>query len=406
MKNDPSRPSVRLPRAGMTRRSALGAASAGAAALALAPSGPARAAESAARILAPAWGTVLVPPREPFTVPQGGQLVRPVRSSLAGPSLAIELANRHGTAPLVVRQVRISRAGSDVPVRFSEDEAVTIPPGAIVLSDPVDLAVSRGDELSLSARFEAAVDLADTDRRAALPGWIEDARGARTQSPESALFSTLYVAADPATRVLAILSDTKSAGPGSWAEMLVDLLPTGIGVVNRSLYAGHLALGPPGLGALARLERDVLSVPGITDVLLFAGNNDLIQPGMVGSSGAFSLDPSLMQSTAELTGYLAHAARLVRARGMRAGAATWLPYEGVTIAEGYSTPEKQRIRGEVNAWLRTTAALDWVVDFDEALRDPAAPTRLDARFDEGNHFTPNAAGYARMAQVMADRLRN
>ncbi len=41
-----------------------------------------------------------------------------------------------------------------------------------------------------------------------------------------------------------------------------------------------------------------------------------------------------------------------------------------------------------------------MVDFDAALRDPAAPDRLLTAFDDGDHIHPSPAGYQAMADLI------
>jgi lysophospholipase L1-like esterase len=47
-----------------------------------------------------------------------------------------------------------------------------------------------------------------------------------------------------------------------------------------------------------------------------------------------------------------------------------------------------------------------VVDFDAALRDPAAPARLNPAYDSGDHLHPNEAGHRLMARQVDLRLLN
>jgi lysophospholipase L1-like esterase len=79
---------------------------------------------------------------------------------------------------------------------------------------------------------------------------------------------------------------------------------------------------------------------------------------------------------------------------------TLTPFEGA-LPDGpfsyFHDGAKERLRAEVNAWLRETTELDALIDFDLALRDPAAPNRLLPAFDSGDHLHPNDSGYAAMA---------
>jgi lysophospholipase L1-like esterase len=54
----------------------------------------------------------------------------------------------------------------------------------------------------------------------------------------------------------------------------------------------------------------------------------------------------------------------------------------------------------VNAWIRSSGTFDAVVDFDQAVRDPADPRRVLAAYDSGDHLHPNDAGYQAMADAV------
>ena len=90
-----------------------------------------------------------------------------------------------------------------------------------------------------------------------------------------------------------------------------------------------------------------------------------------------------------------------RAHGMRVFGATLTPFEGTN---SYDVGEA--IRLEVNKWIRTTDAYDGIFDFDELLRDPAHPSRLQEVYDSGDHIHPSPAGYKAMADsIPLSRLR-
>jgi lysophospholipase L1-like esterase len=131
--------------------------------------------------------------------------------------------------------------------------------------------------------------------------------------------------------------------------------------------------GPP---APQRLERDVLSVPGVRAVMLLEGTNDL--------GGGTNAPPASAQQVIDAMRAIA---ATVHARHLRIVGATILP---MCLAAG-SPGERNRLA--VNQWIRTGGAFDAVVDFDAVLRDPADPTKMiaDLRHD---CYHPNAAGDA------------
>ena len=51
----------------------------------------------------------------------------------------------------------------------------------------------------------------------------------------------------------------------------------------------------------------------------------------------------------------------------------------------------------MNSYLRSSHEFDGVLDFDQVLRDPAAPSKLLAALDSGDHIHPNDTGYQAMA---------
>jgi lysophospholipase L1-like esterase len=85
------------------------------------------------------------------------------------------------------------------------------------------------------------------------------------------------------------------------------------------------------------------------------------------------------------------------AQGLKIFGGTMLPYYGAM----YFSEEGEAKRQAVNEWIRTSNAFDGVVDFDEALRDPADPEQypsLNPIYDGGDNLHPNDAGYERMAE--------
>jgi lysophospholipase L1-like esterase len=83
-------------------------------------------------------------------------------------------------------------------------------------------------------------------------------------------------------------------------------------------------------------------------------------------------------------------------RGMKIYGGTLLPFDGAA----YYTLEGEAKRREFNEWVRSSKSYDGVVDFDAAVRDPAAPTKLLPQYNSGDNLHLNDAGY----QVMANAV--
>ena len=99
-------------------------------------------------------------------------------------------------------------------------------------------------------------------------------------------------------------------------------------VVNQGIAGNRLLRDEVGEHALARFDRDVLSIPGLTHVLVHFGMNDLGLPGMSGEPPA--------TSDALIEGFKALAHRAHKA-DLKILAATIGPFAGA-VYPGISTP--------------------------------------------------------------------
>ena len=162
------------------------------------------------------------------------------------------------------------------------------------------------------------------------------------------------------------------------------------GAVLERFGAG---LGPAGL---ARFERDVLDQAGVRYVILALGVNDILFPGSFIPSTESVSAQSLISGNRQL---IARAHK----KGIRVIGTTIPPFEDATFHAptiSFYTPEKELVRQEVNAWIRSSREFDAVVDFDEVLRDPSRPTRLLPAYDSGDHLHANDAGNVASANAI------
>ena len=86
-------------------------------------------------------------------------------------------------------------------------------------------------------------------------------------------------------------------------------------------------------------------------------------------------------------------------KGIRIIGTTNPPFENSFLDLGppgppitFYTPEKERMRQKVNAWILSSEEFDGVVDLDAVVRDPSHPTQLLPNYDSGDHLHPNNAG--------------
>ncbi|MEU7280891.1 GDSL-type esterase/lipase family protein [Streptomyces sp. NPDC045431] len=362
-----------------------------------------------------AWiGTWSAAPVEP--APSHAQAAREPRSirnvihtSIGGTTARITLTNRYGghrplrvdAASLAVR----AEGAAAVPgtlrrVTFAGGRPyVTIPPGADAVSDPVPLAVPYDGDLLVTLYVPAG---APTTRHPVARQTSYAADGDHTREVSGAAYTEApaptwhHLAAvdvvNPAARgAVLVLGDSLTDGVGStrdanhrWPDLLADRLRSrGYGVVNQGIGGNRVLRDGRGPSALSRFERDALSRPGVRTVVICLGINDIIRP-------PHETDPR------RITDGLTALTRQAHARGLRVVGSTLLPFGG----HRRYTKELEAVRQQVNATIRTGGVFDAVVDFDRALRDPYAPTRLLPAYDSGDGLHPGDAGYRHMARTV------
>lgn len=372
----------------------------------------------------PVWGSdFLFPLNMPAALHD--QTVRQVaRVSLGGPQVRIVLSNAYGRQPLRVGRATLARPATGLAiaadslrtVTFGGREAATIAPGAALLSDPVALPVADLERLVVSLYLPDDVPLGTFHWDGRQTGWIvagdqTTLPSLRTDEPDArsttarTLLAGIQVEAAQAARAVAVIGDSitdgAAAGPDQdhrWPDFLAArLAPHGVAVVNAGISGARLLSDGMGVNALARLERDVLAQPGVQSVVVMLGINDIGWPGTAFAPA--SPRPTLEALTAGYRQLVAQA----HGRGVRVIGATLTPFEGAlpgTPLDNYYQPDKDRLRRQVNDWIRTSGVFDAVIDFDAVLRDPAHPARLASRFDSGDRLHPGDEGHRAMAEAV------
>ncbi|MGY0498922.1 GDSL-type esterase/lipase family protein [Nocardia sp. FBN12] len=326
-----------------------------------------------------------------------------------GDAVRVRLTNRYGAAPLRIGAVRIAqrKAGSaiaeDREITFGGAAVVTIDAGAESVSDPIDLPVTAGEDLLLSLYLPEPTGLATFSHQPGEVAYI--AAGDRTSEVELTgaqevpfrFFVTgVDVLVSDQPPIAVAIGDSWFEGFGttlSANRRSVDALNARLAqgwVVNNGISGNRLTAAQIGESGLRRFDSDALRVPGVTDILINFGINDLILGAMGGQPSA---------TTEELIAGFTDLAERAHAAGLRIHAATIGPYAGC-VYPGMPVPETQPTRHAVNEWLRTTDLFDSIFDVDHAVADPHRPDYIRAEFDCGDGMHLNDAGAAAMAATI------
>jgi len=353
-----------------------------------------------------------------------------VRLSAGGKRVRIRFSNATGQYQLVIGAAHVAKPAADgAPgtidpatdhaLTFGGAGGVTIAPGAEVVSDPVDIDLAPLSTLAISTfvpRWTGpAVIHLDGVATTYISGDGDFTTAAAIPSPHTStsrfFIDEVDVEAAGQPGALVTLGDSITDGYHSqvdgnhrWPDRLAERLAARsdaapVGVVNAGVSGNRILHDHPeelfGPNALARLDRDVLSTPGLRWVVLMEGIND------IGHSTSAMLPEQDVSADQIIAGMKQIIAR-VHARGAKIYGATLTPYED-TVFHGYYQPAGEAKREAVNAWIRK-GDFDAVIDFDAVVRDPDHPTRIRAEYDVGDHLHPNDAGYRAMGEAVDLKL--
>jgi lysophospholipase L1-like esterase len=331
-----------------------------------------------------------------------------VAPSATGSAVRVRLSNAYGTTSLTVGAVSVAEqqagpvaAGAPHAITFDGQATTTIPTGTEAVSDPVSLPVRRGHKLIVSVFLPGPTGpvtwhqfAQGTNYVGASGNWTAEPGGSPYQSIASSWFFLDGVDAlgpPPAGTVVAFgdsITDgrysTLDAG-NTYPEQLARRLGNRP-VLNEGIGGNQLLAATPSGGdaGVLRFGRDAVEQPGVTDIVVLEGVNDI-------GAGA---------TAAQLIDALSRLVQQAHARCIRIIGATITPFRNSV----YDTPAHEQTREAVNAWIRTSGVFDAVADFDRALQDPADPLQLDPRYHTVGDLHPNDVGYRVMADTVAPLL--
>jgi lysophospholipase L1-like esterase len=356
----------------------------------------------------------------------------------------LRLTNLFGTQPVTFESVTVawqSSPGDITPrslrtVTFGGKTSVTIPAGQELYSDSFELVepINANNQLPVHDHGQPGSNSTDPDldgRKLAINLYIKGTSGPITYHQEALQTSylsapnagdrthdtddnnlpytttswfflgALEVKAPADTKVIvatgaSVVDGTLSTlnGNDRWSDDLSrrvhEAYGRNVSVVNTGLSGDTAALPPAGASlSLAqyfqqRLNRDVINVAGVTDVILYDGPNDYGSYGLL--------------APATIAAYQTIVSR-VHGAGLKIYGATLSSPKG-DPSGGYGTAEGLANRLVINAYIRTSGLFDGVEDFDAATYDPSTggiwpqfvPNSTTGG-TTGDYLHPNRAGY-------------
>ena len=341
-----------------------------------------------------------------------------VHLSLGGQLLRVTLSNEFGTEPLRIGAVHVAvPAGAGTvslpsanALTFGGRPEVTIPAGALAVSDAFALTVKSRSDLAVSIYLPAQTvstltlheDALQTNYlasgnlvgQASLPNpsplyvWAF-LKGIDTRVEDRA--GAVVCFGDSITDGAKSTRDTNSRWPDVLAARLQDSRRHHhLSVLNEGIGGNRVLLDGTGPNALARLDRDVLSQTGVRYLIVLEGINDI---GSGYKAGSTTSQPASAQ---DLIAAFQQIIERAHSHNISVIGATLTPYTGA----GYASPAGEKVRSALNDWIRNGKAFDGVIDFDTIAGDKTNPTTLSPSVDSGDHLHPSDAGYKQMGDAI------
>ncbi|HET7885962.1 MAG TPA: GDSL-type esterase/lipase family protein [Bradyrhizobium sp.] len=361
-----------------------------------------------------------------------------VRPDLWGRRARIRLSNAFGKKTVtfdgVYAGLQLGSAalvrGSNQPVTFGGKSSVSIAPGGSAWSDPITLSfVKQADDLAgraLAVSFHIVGDSgpmtwhakALTTSYVSAPdagakGNLEDEAAFPFTTASWFFLDAVEMSAPADAFAIMAFGDSITDGTAStmngddrWPNVLSRRLKALYGnrvaVVNGGIGGNQIA-GPAeyssdkpfpgGPSSGQRLERDVLSLSGISSVIWLEGINDFSKNG---NASADEVIAAMKDGVARL--------RKKWPQIRVIGATVTTALGSSSPAHGF--PEQDAKRKALNDFVRTSGTFDAVIDFDKATLDPQSGG-LKAEFipesttgGTGDKLHPNRTGYLAMGQTI------
>jgi len=343
------------------------------------------------------------------------------RLTLSGDTVRIRLDNTFGKSQVTFSKVTIAprTRGASVAlglikqVTFQKMPGVTIPAGESVVSDALPVHVEAQEDLAVSLFVSREAQPSQHNNAVVSSFLTENGAGDATNSAEGKEFTgrttsmfwlkAIDVQAAGAAAIVAFgdsITDgtcTTLDAHDRWEDVLAQRLAlqgSARSVVNEGIGGNTVTSAPnyqppansdPGL---IRLDRDVLSHPGISHVVLFMGTNDIRRgaPADLVISGLKTL------------------IERIRARGnIKVVGATIIPRHTTVpgVADTGWNDEKTKIRHQVNEWIRKQAGFDAVLDFDRVVASKANADLMEQSYNCGDGVHPSPLGYFQMGKSVS-----
>lgn len=366
------------------------------------------------------WGNAIsIAERRPGSFAKNITLRYPVKMMLDGSAIRVTFDNFCGTEGVTLTSAVAARSeGEDAiapattkKLTFNGSETAVIPAGGKIVSDPVSFPVKRGEDIAISLYF---ADFTEMRSGVVITGPLSGGYFAVGNQSEAAVLdmntskgtscyyflSDIEVLTEEKSRTVICYGDsiTAQAWPDFLMKKVLESGSTNTAVIRKAASGtrilrqyDNITYDSYGLKGEIRFPRET-EVSGADTVIIQHGINDIIHP--VGVEVNKFRPWSDLPTAEELIDGLRLYIKIAREKGLKVYLGTLLPIKGWRTYADF----REKLRNEVNEWIRTTEEADGVIDFDRAVCDPCDPAAFAEGYDSGDHLHPSIKAYERMAE--------
>lgn len=358
-------------------------------------------------------------------------------SNIDGDRMRIRFTNRYGRNDLIIERATIGKEKSpyitDVEnITFGGKQGVVLAPGGELFCDEINYDVWAGDRLVVSIYFKGRQDIdsiccfwadggarvqwllgdvtngLDADRApvAVIAPYIKDDPNFHMMRMFTG-FDAVQVMASDDIRTVAAFGDSithMSFYTNALQRRLYDGFFGRVSFINSGIGGNRLvddATFVPEAGkrliffgeaGVKRFERDVFELDEVDAVMVLIGINDIMHPVQLEGKRTGTSAEEIIEGYRKIID-CAHenGAEVFFGTITPCGNGDY-PWEWLPIFE--------KIRGEVNDWIRKGESIDGFFDFDREVADPAKPGYMLSTCNIGDGLHPNSRGGKKMADCV------
>jgi len=369
------------------------------------------------------WGNATsITDRKEATYAKDLSLRYPIEICFSGSKLRFHFSNLTGTESVRISNAFVAKKNSNtykpIAITFGGKSEGEIPAGKEILSDEISFAVSAGESVEVSLYLK---DFTQMNSGTLITGPLSKGSFCYGNFAESPSFprdlsrstnwfyflNTVDILTEEKNFSLVCFGDSITAQ--DWPDYLKIRAKregfNNVSIIRRAVSGTRIlreysciTYAAYGLKGQTRFPIEI-ETAGVKAVIIQHGINDIIHPvGVEVNPFRPMSDMPTVQDLIE--GVEKFYLPLARKKGLSIWSGTLLPIFGWRTYN----KDKDAVRKEFNAWLRTSPNFDGCIDFDKVLSDPQKTERFADGMDSGDHLHPSAKAYECMAEMIPEDL--